>query len=264
VIYASGSGVYAPQGTEKPFVMSGKPVPSSDGKEVMSWIYTHNNPFYPKDNKPLIWAWDLDTGKLAWSKDFSELGAGGNDCGLCLMDGKVFYSTFFGYAASLRPQRGLPRGPNGLTACLDPKTGKVLWMTDKYYVTAGCTISGRDGRVYLGGYNQPNEGTNDRHIWCLDARDGSLIWQSEPVRSAVNVTRFTLSGSLLLGANFDMVDLADNNRLVSTGPAIDSRECLGAVLSNGRVFYISQASAMAAAQVSGAEAKSFKAPWERR
>lgn len=276
-IYGSGSGRYAAQGTEKAFVQSGKPMPSPEGKEIMSWIYTHNNPYYPKDNKPLIWAWDLETGKEVWKKDFSEYGTGGNDCGLCLLDGKLYYSTFFGYAESLRKRRGMPPGPNGLTVALEPKTGKVLWMTDKYYVTAGCTVSGKNGRLYLGGYNQPHEGTNNRHIWCLDAKDGSLVWQSDPVKSAVNVitvgdkflfsnairgdghvidtmtgkitsrfnnsyncTRFTLAGSILLGANLDMVDLANNNQLVSTGPAVDSRECLGAVLSNSRVFRLNR------------------------
>ena len=29
-------------------------------------------------------------------------------CGLCLLDGKLFYSTFFGYSASERKRRGLP------------------------------------------------------------------------------------------------------------------------------------------------------------
>jgi len=183
---------------------------------------------------------------------------------------------------------------------LEPKTGKVLWQTDKYYVTAGCTLSGKDGRLYLGGYNQPNEGTNQRHIWCLNARDGALVWESDPVASAVNVitvgdkfifsnairgdghvldkatgkivsrfnnsyncTRFTLSGSLLLGANMDLVDLSAGNKLVSTGPAIDSRECLGAVVSNGRIFYISQASGMEVSQVYGQEAMGRVGVWER-
>jgi outer membrane protein assembly factor BamB len=249
----------------------------------------------------LIWAWDLETGKQVWKKDFSDKGTGGNDCGLCLLDGKLYYSTFFGYAASVRKTRGHPDGPNGITVAMEPKTGKVLWLTDKYYVTAGCTISGKDGRLYLGGYNQPNEGTNNRHIWCLDAKDGSLIWQSDVVRSAVNVitvgdkfifsnairgdghvidkatgkivsrfnnsyncTRFTLSGTLLMGANMDMVDLANGNKLICTGPAIDSRECLGAVVSNGRIFYISQASGMEVSQLWGAEAAKFVAPWERK
>ena len=151
-IYVFGSGRYAPQGTEKAYVQQDEPEPRPDGAEVMSWIYTHDNPYYPKDNRPLHRAPGTWTpGELVWQRDFSEFGTGGNDCGLCLMDGTLYYSTFFGYAAQ---RRGEP-GPRGLTAALDPATGKVLWLTTEYYVTAGCTISGADGRLYLGGYNQP-------------------------------------------------------------------------------------------------------------
>jgi outer membrane protein assembly factor BamB len=276
-IYGFGTGRYAAQGTETPFVFSGKPEPSPDGGEVMSWIYTHDNPYYPKDNRPLLCAWDTTTGKEVWRKDFSDYGRGGNDCGLCLMDGTVYYSTFFGYAAG-GDSRSASRG---LTAALDPQTGRVLWSTTKHYVTAGCTISGRDGRLYVGGYNRPNAATKDRHVWCLDAHNGSLVWESEPVLSAVNVislgqrflfsnasgkdghvldretgkivshfnfgyacTRFTLSEPYLLGANMDLIDLADGNKLVWTGPALEPRECLGGVASNGRLFYTAQASGL--------------------
>ena len=186
-IYASGSGEYAPQGTEKPFTFKGTPQSQPNDREVMSWIYSNDNPYYPKDNRPLLWAWDLDTGKVVWQKDFSEYGRGGNDCGICMLDGKLFYSTFFGYSASQRARRGLPAENNGLTACLEPETGKVVWQTTKYYVTAKCTLTGRDGRLYVGGYNQATEGTKDRFVWCLDAKDGSLVWQSDPVTSALNV-----------------------------------------------------------------------------
>jgi len=91
--------------------MKGEPRPSSDGAEIMSWIYTHDNPFYPRDNRPKIWAWNRADGKLAWERDFGDYGAGGNDCGLCLMDGTLYYSTFFGYSAGLRRTRGHPPGP---------------------------------------------------------------------------------------------------------------------------------------------------------
>jgi outer membrane protein assembly factor BamB len=298
-IYASGSGQYAPQGTDKAFVMKGDPRSAADGREVMSWIYTHNNPYYPKDNHPLIWAWDVRTGQLVWKKDFSAYGTGGNDCGLCLMDGKLYYSTFFGYSADQRRRRGLPAGPNGITAELDPSTGAVGWLTTRHHVTAGCTISASEGRLYVGGYNRPNESTDNRYVFCLDADDGALVWKSDPVASAVNVitlspdriftnasgrdghvldygsghilsrfnlgyacTRFSCSGPYVMGANMDLIDLSDNNRLVSTGPCVDSRECVGAVVSNGRIFYTSQASGLQVCQVAGEEAEVYSPPWQ--
>ncbi len=299
-IYASGSGKYSHQGTEKPFTFKGEPIPSKDGSEVMSWIYSNNNPYYPKDNRPRVWAWDLDTGKVVWEKDFSKHGRGGNDCGICILDGKLYYSTFFGFSATERARRGLPPENNGITACLEPATGEVVWLTNKYYVTAKCTITGRDGRIYIGGFNPANENTKDRYVWCLDGKDGSLVWQSEPVTSALNVVtvgekfifsnalrgrgnvfdretgkvvgtvghnyaccRFTMSEPYILGANMDMIDLSNDGKLVSTGPAIDSRECLGAVVSNGRIFYMSQASGFIVSQTYGKEAKKLPAVWER-
>ena len=294
-IYAFGSGQYAAQGSAPPFVFSGKPVPRADGAEVMSWIYTHNNPHYPRDNQPLLRAWDVDTGKEVWRQDFSALGTGGNDCGLCVMGDTLHYSTFFGYAAKLD---GKP-SPRGVTAALDPATGKVRWQTTDYYVTAGCTLSGKDGRLYLGGYNRPHEATNQRYVWCLDARDGKLVWQSEPVASSVNVvtvgnrylfsnasgkdghvfdkatgkivsrftfgyacTRFAMSEPYVMGANLDLIDLSSGNRLVTSGPAIDSRECVGAIVSNGRMFYTSQASGLQMSQLYGEEAQRAGAPWD--
>jgi outer membrane protein assembly factor BamB len=299
-IYASGSGQYAFQGTEKPFTFKGTPQPAEGGAEIMAFIYSNDNPYYPKDNRPLLWAWDLDTGKIVWQKDFSDQGRGGNDCGICLLDGKLYYSTFFGYSASQRARRGLPLENNGLTACLDPQTGEVIWQTNKYFVTAKCTLSAKDGRLYIGGYNPAREETKDRFVWCLDAKDGSLIWQSDVVTSALNVVtvgeqyifsnalrgrgnvfdkatgkvvggvdhnyaccRFTMSGSYVLGANMDMIDLASGGKLVSTGPAIDSRECLGAVVSNGRIFYTSQASGFIVSQTFGEASQKLPAVWER-
>ncbi len=300
-IYASGSGEYAVQGSEKPFTFGGAPVPAKDGREVMSWIYSNDNPYYPKDHHPRLWAWDLETGKLVWEKDFSEQGRGGNDCGICILDGKLYYSVFFGYAADARIRRGLPVENNGLTACLDPATGKILWQTNQYYVTAKCTLSARDGRLYIGGNNQAQQGTDDRFVWCLDARDGSLLWRSDAVTSALNVVtvgeryifsnalrgkgnvfdrdtgkvvfsiltnyaccRFTMSEPFILGANMDMIDLSKEGKLVSTGPAIDSRECLGAVVSNGRIFYASQASGFVVSQTYGPESANLPPAWEVR
>src|SRR5690606_39292643 len=72
-IYASGSGEYAAQGTEKAFTFRGDPV-ERGGREVSSWIYANDIPFYPKDHRPRIWAWDLETGEVVWERDFSEYG----------------------------------------------------------------------------------------------------------------------------------------------------------------------------------------------
>jgi len=296
-IYAFGSGKYAPQGTEKAYLFREKPQPVADGAEIMSWRYTHDNPYYPKDNKPLLRAWDLDTGKVVWEKDFSDLGCGGNDVGLCLMNGTLYYSTFFGSAAQAKD--GDPKA-QGFTAALEPRTGRVLWQTSRYYVTAGCTLSGREGRLYLGGYNVPNENTKTHHVWCLDAKDGALIWQSEPVAKAVNVvtvgerflfahgstgcpsylidkatgkvlltfdmgyacTRFTLSEPYLVGCNMDLIDTTQGAKLASSGPCLEPRECVGAVVSNGRVFYTAQASGMQACAAYGEEATQIRSPWE--
>ena len=314
-VYVFGAGSYAPQGTEKAYVHKGEPVKAPDGAEIMSWIYGHDNPYYPKDHKPLVRAWDIDTGKEIWTIDFSQLGCGGNDTGLCLMDDTLYYSCFFGYAG--RTKQGDPKS-RGLTAAIEPATGRVIWQTTQYYVTAGATISAENGRLYLGGYNPPNEQTENRYVWCLDAKDGSLIWQSEPVangfdkltirrnapkipslsREAVNVvtigknflfthastgkpsylidratgkilsifdygyacTRFTLSEPYLLGANMDMIDTSNGNKFVSSGPCVDVRECVGAVVSNGRIFYTSQGSGLQLCQVCGTEAASMSGP----
>ena len=299
-IYASGSGQHAPAGTEKAFAWRNLKQ-TGDDREVMSHIYSHNNPFYPKDQKPMIWAWDINSGDVVWTKDFSEHGSGGNDCGLALMDGQLYYSTYFGYQANSRRRRGKTGGVNGLTARLDPKTGDIDWLTTKHHVTAGCTVTAREGRLYLGGYNPAREGLKDRFIWCLNAKDGSLVWESDPVESAVNVvtvgdkfifsnairaqchvfdkvtgkityrfdldyncTRFTLSGPFLMGPNMDMLDLSNGHKLVATGPAVDSRECLGSAVSNGRIFYISQASGLELSAVSGADAGRLTPVWDQR
>lgn len=299
-IYASGSGKHDVAGSEKAFIWRNSQKPPTNA-EVMSFIYSHNNPFYPQDNRPLIWAWDLDTGELVWKKDFSDYGSGGNDCGLAMMDGVLYYSTFFGYQASKRRRRGLPEGINGLTASLNPDIGEVNWKSTDHYVTAGCTVTAKDGRLYLGGYNPARDGVKDRFISCLDAKDGSLVWKSDPVASAVNVvsvgekfifsnairaqchvfdkatgkityrfdldyncSRFTLSGSFLMGPNMDMLDLSSGHRLVATGPAVDSRECLGSAVSNGRIFYISQASGLEMSAVCGKDAERLIPVWDQR
>jgi hypothetical protein len=295
VIYPFGTGKYAPKGTGIYVFGSGKGKEVAEGApEIMSWLYSHDNPSYPREHRPLLRAWELESGKEVWTREFSEFGSGGDDVGLCLMDGVVYYSCFFGYAAK---RRGKP-GPKGITAALDPETGKIRWATTEHSVTGGCTISAKDGRLYLGGYNAVDSKDGPRHVWCLDARDGSLIWRSEPLVKAINVvtvgerflfthayysdsclidketgkivskfnkgyfcTRFTLSEPYLLGPNMDLIDTSQEHRVVSTGPHIDVLQCVGSSVSNGRVFYTTQGGGLQASLICGEEAEDFVAPW---
>ena len=276
---------------------TGKYGPEVPAKEKVNWLFGHQNvPGFPKSHRPLLRAYDLDSGKEVWTTDFSQFGSGGDESGVCLMDGKLYYSCYFGREAKL----GDGPGPHGITACVDPDSGKILWQTTKYSIHGGCTISGKDGRLYLGGYN-PLEGTDGRHVWCLDAKDGTLIWQSEPLKEAIQVatigpkfifvqaqykngylldkdtgkilsdkltasykcSRFTLAGSCLLGPAMDVIDLSEIGaiRLLSSGPRLDPSECIGACLSNGRIFYTGHGGGMQACQLYGAEANSSSIPW---
>ncbi len=68
-------------------------------------------------------------------------------------------------------------------------------------------------------------------------------------------TRFSLSEPYVLGPNMDMIDISAGNKLVSSGPCVDARECVGAVVSNGRIFYTSQANGLQVSQLYGDEAR---------
>jgi outer membrane protein assembly factor BamB len=292
VFYAFSTGKYAPLG-QGIYVFGGKGAKVREGEETVSWLFSHDNPNYPANQRPLLKAWDLHSGREVWSKDFSQYGAGGDHLGICLLDDTLYYSCFFGYAPK-------GPGPKGITTALDPQTGRARWFTDKYSVTAGCTISGEKGRIYLGGYNSRESKNGPRYVWCLDARDGSLIWRSEPVTKAINVvtvgqkvlfvhayggddfvldkasgkilskfnfayacTRFTFSEPYAIGSNMDLIDTTADNRVVSSGPPIDLRECVGGNVSNGRLYYITQANGLAVCQRYGEEAEKFRAVWEK-
>ncbi len=248
-IYQFSSGRYKPEG----------------------WLFEHQSTFgFPQDQKPLVRAWDVETGKEVWTRDFSEYGAGGDDAGICLVEGTLYYSCYFG-------NKPVP----GVTAALDPQTGAMRWVTTKHSVHAGCTISGQGGRLYLGGYN-PVEGDKNV-VWCLDARDGSLVWKSEPVLGAIHVvtitdrhlfvhaqyrngylldkqtgkivdtlaqgyrcSRFTSCEPYLIGPNFDLFDLSDKPTLVSSGPQLDVLMCVGAFASGGRLYLTTNGSGLQA------------------
>jgi len=265
--------------------------------EKLPWLFEHQNVAgFPKSHRPLVRAYDLDTGKEVWTRDFSEFGCGGDEAGICLMDERLYYSCYFG--RSPRLPSGDP-GPHGITAAIEPETGKVIWQTTKHSVHGGCTISAKDGRLYVGGYN-PLAGTENRHVWCLDAKDGSLVWQSDPLLEAIHVatigpdfifihaqykngylldkatgkiratlasgykcSRFTLAGSCLVGPAMDVYDMSDTAsiKLLSSGPRLDPSECIGACVSNGRLYYTGHGAGLQACQVYGAEAESSSTAW---
>jgi outer membrane protein assembly factor BamB len=273
--YAFGTGKY--EGAAPP-------------NERVSWLFGHQNvPGFPASHRPILRAYDLATGKEAWTRDFADYGCGGDEAGLCLMDGRLYYSAYFGRAPKLA---GRGPGPNGITAAIEPETGKVIWLTAKYSIHGGCTISAKDGRLYLGGYN-PLAGTEGRHVWCLRASDGTLMWQSEPLIEAIRVatigpnavfihaqyqkgylldkdtgkilattarhykcSQFTWAGSCLLGPALDVLDLSDLQRvkLLSSGPRMDPSECTGAFISNGRIYYTGGGAGLQACTLCGDEA----------
>ena len=266
-IYLFGTGTYTPE----------------------KWLFEHQSTFgFPRDHKPLVRAWDMKTGEEVWTRDFSEYGSGGDDAGICLMDEKLYYSCYFG-----------SKEPQGLTAALDPQTGETLWLTTKHAVHAGCTISGEDGRLYLGGYNAVEGKTN--RVWCLNAKDGSLLWKSDPVLGAIHVitigrdylfthaqyrqgylinkntgklvggltrdyrcTRFTLCEPYLFAANMNIHEFSPDSRLVYAGSSIDVLQCVGGFVSNGRVFYTTNGGGLQASLICGDEAEGFALPWQTR
>ena len=77
------------------------------------------------------------------------------------MEGVLYYSCYFGSG-----------DPPGLTAAVLPETGKVVWVNTEHAVHAGCTVSGKDGRLYLGGYNpvEWGEKPEDRINRAMESR----------------------------------------------------------------------------------------------
>ena len=108
----------------------------------------------------------------------------------------------------------------------------------------------------------------EQGVLSQDQLDRALVEQKQTGKILSNFskgyacTRFSLSGPYVLGCNMDMIDTSSDNKLVSSGPPVDVRECVGAVVSNGRIFYTAQASGLQVSQVCGAEAASFTPPWQ--
>ena len=111
-----------------------------------------------KEGTPTVDAWDAATGKPLWratlhGKQWEPHG--------CVLDG-VFYVSG---AARLKGN------VEGETAALDPKTGRILWRNRDVHCGYRGTPTGRDGRLYIIGWDQP--------VACLDASDGSVVWKTD-------------------------------------------------------------------------------------
>ena len=146
-------------------------------------VRASGHPGLPGQPPPLLRAYDLETGKEVWTRDFSAYGSGGDDAGICLMDGRLYYSCFFGHSAQLRS--GQP-GPQGITAAIEPETGKIDLAYDEVLGPRRRDDLGQ-GRPALPGRIQSAARQPACHVWCLDAKDGSLVWQSEPLVEAIHV-----------------------------------------------------------------------------
>ncbi|MFH1761539.1 MAG: PQQ-binding-like beta-propeller repeat protein [bacterium] len=229
--------------------------------------------------KAIIRAWNFETGKEAWTQNFDNAYSGGDISGLCLMGDTLYYS---GHLA-----------PSGITAALNPNTGDILWYSNLYYLTDGCTISGKDGQLYVAGRSTSG-------IVCLKSGDGSLIWRSQYTSTVIRAvtiadqivtahsqrglsvflnpstgktlftslndykcTNFTLSYPYVFGCDINIYQITGSSTtLIHAGPRLDPSQCIGGTVSNGRLFYTSQGSGILLSLVYGDEAESFEHPWE--
>ena len=69
----------------------------------------------------------------------------------------------------MRQANGSPRLARDLATTLESEEGDIVPVL-------------YEGKVYFSNHRKMED-----YVFCLDAKDGSLVWRSEPVRSAVNV-----------------------------------------------------------------------------
>ena len=100
-----------------------------------------------------------------------------------------------------------------------------------------------------------------RNGFLLSKETGKIL---TTLTEGYKCTRFTFSKPYLLGSNMDVYDLSDvtDIKAISTGPRLDPSECIGAVASNGRIFYTGHGGGLQACEVAGAEAISTAPVWQ--
>ena len=130
---------------------------------------------------------------------------------------------------------------------------------------------GRLARLGIGAFG----GSDPRHdrrsalpLRPRPIRAATTCWTKRPARSSPPSTRSTSVPALRLPArtswvsNLDVWDLSDVHaaKLLSSGPRLDPSECIGACVSNGRIFYTGHGAGLQASEVYAAEAAQ-PSPW---
>lgn len=108
-------------------------------------------------------AWDANTGESLWTIQLNSSGEMLNGPSGCASDDTMFFTG----GGETEPR-------TGETIAIAPRTGDILWRTNKAYASQTGTPSYRDGKIYLpGAYKLP--------ISCLSAQKGEIIWQQHSV-----------------------------------------------------------------------------------
>ena len=99
--------------------------------------------------------------------------------------------------------------------------------------------------------------------YLLDKDTGKII---STLTKGYRCTRFTFCDPYLLGPNLEMFDLSDPSQpgVASSGPTVDLLVCIGAIVSNGRVFHTTNGTGLQCSAVYGDEAANFSPPWRTR
>jgi len=173
-----------------------------------------------------IFAVEQETGRLLWRRYFPGVHVS-------------FTSPLFHRGRLFVPQAGLHKSR---LRCLDAASRAIHVVTI--------------GQQYLFAHSQYRNG------FAIDKETGKIL--SDNLTKGYRCTRFTLSQPYLLGPNLDLFDFSDPQdvKLVSCGPPVDLLVCLGAFVSNGRIFHTTNGTGLQCSAVYGEEAKTLSPPWE--
>ncbi len=216
----------------------------------------------------VVEAWDAATGQPAWEV---RLEVAQHEAHGCVLDGRMIFSG------------GSRKDREGETVAIEPRTEKVAWRTTEAHCGYRGTPSGRDGRVYLTGWDLPPA--------CVSAADGTLLWKAERRLTwghapALGPDFFTgrgysgraeawrledgkpktdgkkqillggpdhacgpvilTSGGLSLATTVSGLHVRDwrTGELLGSSPGFAPRSCSNPIAANGRVFYNPQVNGM--------------------